>query len=122
MLIYIKIDFVTGFVSALFYGALALYCRQLYFTWGPDQLDTHFRIFLIQHIVSWIAQFVGHGLFEKRKPALMDNLLLTMVAPDFVIIELMFYLGYKKEMFGKCQKVIDENIKIYRASMGKKSI
>ncbi|KAI8853163.1 hypothetical protein BC829DRAFT_360214 [Chytridium lagenaria] len=27
------------------------------------------------HIVSWIAQFLGHGLAEKRRPALMDNLL-----------------------------------------------
>ena len=27
------------------------------------------------HAISWIAQFVGHGVFEGRKPALMDNLL-----------------------------------------------
>lgn len=24
---------------------------------------------------TWIAQFVGHGVFEKRAPALLDNLL-----------------------------------------------
>lgn len=27
------------------------------------------------HGVSWIAQFLGHGLAEKRAPALLDNLL-----------------------------------------------
>lgn len=30
---------------------------------------------VIVHIVCWIAQFVGHGVFEKRAPALLDNLL-----------------------------------------------
>lgn len=29
----------------------------------------------ILHVVSWIAQFLGHGLAEKRAPALLDNLL-----------------------------------------------
>jgi uncharacterized membrane protein YGL010W len=25
-------------------------------------------------VFSWIAQFIGHGVFEKRSPALLDNL------------------------------------------------
>lgn len=25
--------------------------------------------------MSWIAQFIGHGAFEGRAPALLDNLL-----------------------------------------------
>lgn len=28
----------------------------------------------ILHVLSWIAQFLGHGLAEKRAPALLDNL------------------------------------------------
>lgn len=27
------------------------------------------------HALCWIAQFLGHGLAEKRAPALLDNLL-----------------------------------------------
>jgi uncharacterized membrane protein YGL010W len=27
------------------------------------------------HAGSWVAQFLGHGLAEKRAPALLDNLL-----------------------------------------------
>jgi uncharacterized membrane protein YGL010W len=27
------------------------------------------------HVGSWIAQFYGHGVHEKRAPALLDNLL-----------------------------------------------
>ncbi len=26
------------------------------------------------HILSWVMQFVGHGVFEGRKPALLDNI------------------------------------------------
>lgn len=29
----------------------------------------------VLHAVSWIAQFLGHGLAEKRAPALLDNLI-----------------------------------------------
>lgn len=27
------------------------------------------------HVFSWVAQFVGHGVFEKRAPALLDSLI-----------------------------------------------
>ena len=27
------------------------------------------------HFVCWILQFIGHGVAEKRAPALLDNLL-----------------------------------------------
>jgi uncharacterized membrane protein YGL010W len=30
---------------------------------------------ILLHVGSWIAQFLGHGLAEKRAPALLDNLL-----------------------------------------------
>lgn len=29
----------------------------------------------VLHGVSWVAQFLGHGVAEKRAPALLDNLL-----------------------------------------------
>lgn len=30
----------------------------------------------IVNVLSWIAQFIGHGVFEKRAPALMVRVLL----------------------------------------------
>ena len=34
------------------------------------------------HILGWIAQFIGHGIFEKKKPALLDNIVQAfLVAP-----------------------------------------
>lgn len=40
------------------------------------------------HIIGWAAQFIGHGYFEKRKPALLDNIVQAfLVAPWFALHE-----------------------------------
>ncbi|WFC98711.1 hypothetical protein MYAM1_001443 [Malassezia yamatoensis] len=50
-------------------------------------------------VASWAAQFYGHGVHEGRAPALLDNLLGAIVlAPLFVFIEVLFFLGYRKDM------------------------
>lgn len=47
------------------------------------------------HVVSWILQFVGHGKYEGRKPALLDNLVQALfLAPLFVWYEVLFKLGF----------------------------
>lgn len=71
-------------------------------------------------VVGWISQFVGHGIFEKRAPALLDNLLQISVAPNFVVIEVFFMLGYKPEVHEEAQKMIKQNIAEYKASKNKK--
>lgn len=54
---------------------------------------------IIVHAVSWIAQFIGHGLAEGRAPALLDNILGAFVlAPFFVHLELLFKIGYRPEL------------------------
>jgi uncharacterized membrane protein YGL010W len=51
------------------------------------------------HLVSWIAQFVGHGKFEGRKPALLDNIVQALfLAPLFVWYEVLFKLGFYKNL------------------------
>jgi uncharacterized membrane protein YGL010W len=51
------------------------------------------------HVLSWIAQFYGHGVHEKRSPALVDNLVQALyLAPLFVWLELLFALGYRKDL------------------------
>lgn len=34
---------------------------------------------------AWIAQFIGHGAFEKNRPSLMANLISLVVAPAFLL-------------------------------------
>lgn len=48
------------------------------------------------HIICWIAQFIGHGVFEKKQPALLTGLIQAfLTAFLFVILEVMFLLRYK---------------------------
>ena len=37
--------------------------------------ENAFWMIFSAHVIGWVAQFIGHGVFEGRKPALMDNLL-----------------------------------------------
>jgi len=65
----------------------------------------------ILHAVSWIVQFLGHGLAEKRSPALLDNLLGAVVlAPFFVHLEILFALGYRPKMHKRLTNEIGKEI------------
>lgn len=72
-----------------------------------------FSLMLVLHIFAWIFQVLGH-IFEKRAPALMDNLALMSNAPFFVTCEVLRDLGWKKEEFVEIDKVIKEKIRIFR--------
>lgn len=49
-------------------------------------------------LVGWIIQFVGH-IFEKKKPAFVDDLMGLAIGPLFVVAEMVFMLGYRKDMY-----------------------
>lgn len=48
-------------------------------------------------ILGWAFQFVGH-VYEKKKPAFMDDLIGLAIGPLFVLAELVFLLGFRKEL------------------------
>jgi len=67
------------------------------------------------NIVSWIAQFVGHGVFEGRAPALLDNIYQALfLAPLFVWLEMLFFLGYRPELKSRLEKVVEQDVKKFR--------
>ena len=90
---YTLIDFYAGCISTLFYGSLTILFNYLYYFQFAQQKPILWQYLLIVHLLSWIAQFVGHGFFEKRAPALFDNLLYTLYAPYFVVLEVFFKLN-----------------------------
>ena len=51
---------------------------------------------------GWIFQLVGH-VFEGRKPALADNLFQIFIAPIFLVAELFFALGFKRDVREKVE-------------------
>jgi len=62
------------------------------------------------HVVSWIAQFIGHGVFEGRAPALFTSLYQSLVlAGLFVWMEILFQLGYRPELRQRLEKKFAED-------------
>ena len=62
-------------------------------------------------LFSWIAQFIGHGVFEGRAPALLDNLVQAfLLAPFFVWLEILFHLGYRPELKSRLDRSVQEEI------------
>lgn len=73
------------------------------------------------HIVSWIAQFIGHGKFEGRAPALLDNLFQAFfLAPLFVWLELLFFFGYRLELQSRVHQMVEQDVKKFREEREKK--
>lgn len=69
------------------------------------------------HVSSWLAQFVGHGVYEGRAPALLDNLVQAFVlAPFFVWFEILFFLGYRPELKRRMDEAVTWEVQKYRNS------
>ena len=49
-------------------------------------------------VLGWVVQFIGHAVWEKRRPALMDNLVQVFVAPIFLVAETAFAMGLRPEL------------------------
>ncbi|KAK4218778.1 Protein of unknown function (DUF962) domain containing protein [Rhypophila sp. PSN 637] len=74
------------------------------------------------HVVSWILQFIGHGKFEGRAPALLDNLFQAFfLAPLFVWLEVLFAIGYRPDLQSRVSKAVEIEIAKFRARKGKKA-
>jgi uncharacterized membrane protein YGL010W len=80
------------------------------------------QIAIATHIICWILQFVGHGVFEGRAPALLDNLVQAVfLAPLFVWLELLFKFGYRRELQSRVEKATHIEIAKFRAQKEKKA-
>lgn len=104
-----NLGFLVTLVYSVFYasldlkaGSLAALCCVV--CWVGSCFVAHqlgwslaWKIVLVTQLVCWIGQFIGHGVFEKRAPALLDNLTQALVmAPFFVLLEaLQTVFGYE---------------------------
>ncbi|MEO7245099.1 MAG: Mpo1-like protein [Rubrivivax sp.] len=54
-------------------------------------------------VVGWIIQFIGH-YYEGRKPAFVDDLIGLLVAPMFVVLEVLAALGLFKPLMADIER------------------
>lgn len=90
---YVLLDLRYGLVMALVLAAmlalaapLARQATAIWLGWGLG-------IF----VVGWVIQFIGHW-WEGRKPAFMDDIVGLLIGPLFVLAELGFGLGLRREV------------------------
>lgn len=90
---YLSLDRIFGLIMLLIYALAypsAYSIAQLDMTvW----LSLSIGIF----VVGWIFQFVGH-FYEKKKPAFMDDVIGLAIGPLFVLAEMVFMFGFRKEL------------------------
>lgn len=101
-LYYSILDWQLGIPSMALLGTLAYVFKTVYLNLNDTSVVSQKQFIqyaIALHILSWLAQFYGHGVHEKRAPALLDNLLQAIVlAPFFVSFEIAFWLGYKLDL------------------------
>ncbi|KAI0017413.1 DUF962 domain-containing protein [Xylariomycetidae sp. FL0641] len=69
------------------------------------------KVAIAVHVVCWLLQFVGHGVYEGRAPALLDNLAQAIfLAPLFVWLEFLFKFGYRRELQSRVDKAVKAEI------------
>ncbi|KAL8245310.1 hypothetical protein R6Q59_011568 [Mikania micrantha] len=84
------------------------------------------KVVLAAQIFCWTGQFIGHGVFEKRAPALLDNLTQAfLMAPFFVLLEALQmafgyepYSGFRAHVKAK----VDANIKEWKENKNRKNM
>ncbi|KAM9970311.1 hypothetical protein ACTFIR_002163 [Dictyostelium discoideum] len=104
-LYYCILDVRVGLASMLWINAANYAAVYSINTYGLE-LATYYGT--IVHIVSWISQFIGHGVFEGRRPALISNIFQVFIAPFFVTLEVVFMFGF----LNRTRIEVDHNIKI----------
>ncbi|KAI9882924.1 MAG: hypothetical protein M1823_005326 [Watsoniomyces obsoletus] len=111
--LYMLMEPVAGGLLAPLLLAATAYSNHLTSTYGATA--NYWALGL--HLVCWVAQFVGHGVFEGRAPALLDNLVQALfLAPFFVWMEILFLLGYRPELRARLDSAVKKEIAKFRES------
>ena len=86
---------------------------------GSPLFGIAYNFLLIVFIVGWSSQFFGHGVYERRAPALLTNFFFMYIGPFFVVFEELRYLfNYKDEEVSALQNTIEADIAFYRQDRG----
>nr|ACO14818.1 endoplasmic reticulum membrane protein YGL010W [Caligus clemensi] len=112
IVIFLITDLIAGLIGSLL--IVGIYFLTLSSVQGGALIAgfNGWKLSLGVHLSAWILQFIGHGVFEKRAPALLDNVFQAFItAPLFVLLEVMFFFGYKKDLYQSCLPKIKENVK-----------
>ena len=117
---YVIMDPIAGTLGALLMLFLNNWTWQLVSVGDPMMGFPIWQPILAFHAFMWIVQFIGHGVFEGRAPALLDawdQALIT--APLFVILETLCFFGYRKEFYDECMVEVEKELDAFKDAKSK---
>lgn len=90
---YLSLDKIFGFLMLLIF-AVSYPLSYMIAQWSMGAwLGASLGIFF----VGWVIQFIGH-FYEKKKPAFFDDVIGLAIGPLFVLAEMVFMLGFRKDI------------------------
>ncbi|TDH72397.1 hypothetical protein CCR75_006918 [Bremia lactucae] len=117
MLWYIALDIYAGTLGAAIVFQCFVLANYLVIE-GAKTMDIDIlHAVLVIQALAWTLQFIGHGVFERRKPALFDSPDQAFItAPLFVLLEILFPLGYRPELYQRVMKQARVNVQKLQAT------
>ena len=91
LLYYFKLHVKLG-LGMLFYVVANVYLASL-----VSAMEYVLWIAIATFIAGWVIQFIGH-IYEKAKPAFMDDIMGLIIGPLFLMAEVYFALGLEKQL------------------------
>ena len=91
LLYYFKLHVKLG-LGMLFYVVANIYLASL-----VSAMEYALWIAIATFIAGWVIQFIGH-IYEKAKPAFMDDIMGLVIGPLFLMAEVYFALGLEKKL------------------------
>ncbi len=64
-------------------------------------------VFAVLFVGGWALQLWGH-VYEGRRPALLSNLFQALIGPMFLVAEVFFALGLRRDLKDRVEQVIRE--------------
>ena len=91
MLYYLKLHLKLA-LGMLIYVAVNIYLASL-----VSSMENALWLAIAVFVIGWIIQFIGH-IYEKAKPAFLDDIMGLAIGPLFLMAEFYFALGLEKKL------------------------
>lgn len=92
---WVVLDPLVGGVLAVFLGILIVVAELIVRTGDRPVL---WGCAAVLFVAGWFLQFVGHAVFERRRPAFADDVSQTLIGPMFVVAKLLVALGLRSDL------------------------
>lgn len=107
LLLYMSFDVIATFVLIPFLFVVYIVANMIRFYVPYAWIAS-----ILLHILSWIAQGIGHCAFDKETASKSLNektVKLYFMHPFFVFMEMLFLFGYKKDLYAELANIVREH-------------